>query len=134
SVWQKRTDKIYEGFTSKAAEGRHMGVEQLRKVASGRVWTGAQAKENGLVDVLGGFDDAVNIAAKKAGIEGDYKLKYYPKQKNFFAQWLQGMEESAKVNTMKKELGEGYATYEQLIKVQRLQGTQARMPFEFQWK
>jgi protease-4 len=134
SVWQKRTDKVYEGFTSKAADGRHMDVEQLRKVASGRVWTGAQAKEKGLVDVLGGFDDAVKIAAKKAGIEGDYKLKYYPKQKNIFAQWLQGMEENARVNSLKQELGEGYATYEQLQRAQRLQGTQARLPFDFQWK
>jgi protease-4 len=134
SVWQKRTDKIYEGFTSKAAQGRHMDVEKLRKVASGRVWTGAQAKEKGLVDVIGGFDDAVMIAAKKAGIENDYKLKYYPKQKNFFAQWLQGMEENSKVNALKEELGEGYATYEQLKKVQSLQGTQARMPFVLEMK
>ncbi len=130
SVWQKRTDKIYEGFTTKAAEGRHMNVEQLRKVASGRVWTGTQAKEKGLVDVLGGFDDAVNIAAKKAGIENDYKLKFYPKQKNFFAQWLQGMEENSKIKTLKTELGEeGYATYQQVKKIQHLRGAQARMPF-----
>jgi protease-4 len=134
SVWQKRTDKIYEGFTSKAAQGRHMDVEQLRKVALGRVWTGAQAKEKGLVDVLGGFDDAISIAAKKAGIENDYKLRFYPKQKNFFAQWLEGMEASSKMKALKEELGEGYATYEQLKKVQHLQGTQARLPFDFQWK
>lgn len=135
SVWQKRTEKIYEGFTSKAAEGRHMDVEKLRKVASGRVWTGTQAKEKGLVDVLGGFDDAVNIAAKKAGIEGDYKLKFYPKQKNFFAQWLQGMEENSKIRALREELGdEGFATYQQLKKAQLLQGTQARLPFEIQEK
>lgn len=135
SVWQKRTDKIYEGFTSKAAEGRRMDVEQLRKVASGRVWTGIQAKEKGLVDVLGGFDDAVSIAAKKAGIEDDYKLKFYPKQKNFFAQWLQGMEENSKVKALKEELGEeGFATYQQLKKVQLLQGMQARLPFEIHEK
>lgn len=135
SVWQKRTDKIYEGFTSKAAEGRHMDVAELRKVASGRVWTGAQAKEKGLVDVLGGFDDAVAIAAKKAGIEGDYKLRFYPKQKNFFAQWLSGMEENSKVKTLKEELGEeGFATYQQLKKVQMLQGTQARLPFDIREK
>ncbi|HTH56410.1 MAG TPA: signal peptide peptidase SppA [Cyclobacteriaceae bacterium] len=135
SVWQKRTDKIYEGFTSKAAEGRHMDVELLRKVASGRVWTGTQAKEKGLVDVLGGFDDAVKIAAKKAGIEDDYKLRFYPKQKNFFAQWLQGMEENSKMSTLKGELGEeGFATYQQLKKVQLLQGTQARLPFDIQEK
>ncbi|MBI3482870.1 MAG: signal peptide peptidase SppA, partial [Bacteroidetes bacterium] len=135
SVWQKRTDKIYEDFTSKAAEGRHMNVEQLRKVASGRVWTGEQAKERGLVDVIGGFDDAVSIAAKKAGVENDYKLKFYPKQRNFFAQWLQSAEENSKVKTLKAELGEeGYATYQQVKKVQHLQGAQARVPFAIEVK
>ena len=135
SIWQKRTDKIYESFTTKAAEGRHMNVEDLRKVASGRVWSGTQAKERGLVDIIGGFDDAVAIAAKKAGVENDYKLEYYPKQKNFFAQWLQDMEENSKAKTLKNELGEeGYATLQQLKKVQHLQGAQARMPFELQWK
>ncbi|GHN03142.1 signal peptide peptidase SppA [Cytophagales bacterium WSM2-2] len=134
SVWQKRTNKIYEGFTTKAAEGRHMAVEKLRSVASGRVWSGTQAKEKGLVDVVGGFDDAVAIAAKKAGIEKDYKLKFYPKQKNWLTNWLQGVEENSKMNALKNELGEGYATYEQLKRVQQLQGTQARMPFDFQWK
>ena len=129
SVWQKKTNKIYEGFTSKAAEGRKMPVEKLRSVASGRVWSGTQAKEKGLVDVLGGFDDAVKIAAQKAGIEGDYKIRFYPKQKNFLAQWLQGLEEGTKVNMLKRELGEGYETWQQIKELQHYQGTQARMPF-----
>jgi protease-4 len=134
SIWQKKTNKIYDGFTSKAAEGRKMDVEQLRKVASGRVWSGTQAKEKGLVDILGGFDDAVAIAAKKAGIGEDYKLKFYPKNKTFFAQWLQDVEENSKASVLKEELGEGYETFQQLKKVQHFQGAQARMPFEFQWK
>jgi protease-4 len=88
-----------------------------------------------LVDIIGGFDDAITVAAKKAGVESDYKLKYYPKQKNFFAQWLQDMEENSKANVLKNELGEeGYATLQQLKKVQHLQGAQARMPFELTWK
>jgi len=102
SIWQKKTDKIYEGFTTKAANGRHMDVEQLRKVASGRVWTGAQAKERGLVDVLGGFDDAVSIAAKKAGIENDYKLKFYPKQKTFLANGCKTLRRTQKQVCSKK--------------------------------
>ncbi len=135
SIWQKKTDLIYEGFTSKAAAGRHMPVDQLRKVASGRVWVGTQAKEKGLVDVIGGFDDAVRIAAQKAKIGEDYKLKFYPKQKNFLAQWLQGMEENTRTNTIKAELGEeGFQTLQQIKKVKHFQGAQARMPFEFQWK
>ncbi len=134
SVWQTKTNKIYEGFTSKAAAGRKMPVEKLRSVASGRVWSGTQAKEKGLVDVIGGFNDAVKIAAQKAGIGEDYKIKFYPKQKNFLAQWLQGMEENAKVRILKQELAEGYETLQQVKKVQHYQGVQARMPFELQWK
>ncbi|MBS1682780.1 MAG: signal peptide peptidase SppA [Bacteroidetes bacterium] len=134
SIWQKKTNKIYEGFTTKAADGRGMEVEQLRSVASGRVWTGTQAKEKGLVDVLGGFDDAVKIAAEKAGVANDYKLRFYPKQKNFLAQWLEDLEENSKTSILKNELGEGYETFRQLKKAQQLQGAQTRLPFEFQWK
>jgi len=134
SIWQKKTDKIYEGFTAKAAEGRKMPVEKLRSIASGRVWSGTQAKERGLVDVIGGFDDAVRIAAQSAGIGDDYKIKMYPKPKNFLTQWLQGLEENAKVKMMRQELGDGYQTVQEIKKIKRLQGAQARMPFEFQWK
>ncbi len=134
SIWQKKTNKIYEGFTAKAAAGRKMQVDELRKVASGRVWSGMQAKEKGLVDIIGGFDDAVRIAAQKAGLGDDYKIKFYPKQKNFFAQWLQGLEENADAKILQHELGEGYQTLQQLKRLQHYRGTQARMPFEFSYK
>jgi protease-4 len=130
SIWQKRTNQIYDGFTTKAAAGRHMPVEELRKVASGRVWSGSQAKEKGLVDVLGGFDDAVKIAARAAGISEDYKLRFYPKQKNFLEQWLGGLEENARTKMLKEELGEHYDWVQQLHKVKAFSGAQARMPFE----
>lgn len=134
SVWQKKTDHIYEGFTSKAAEGRKMSVEKLRSVASGRVWSGTQAKEKGLVDVIGGFDAAVKIAAESAGIGNDYKIKLYPKQKTFLAQWLQDLEENAKVKMLRQELGDGYETLKQAKDLQRYQGAQARMPFGMELK
>jgi len=134
AIWQKKTDKIYEGFTAKAAEGRKMPVEKLRSIASGRVWSGTQAKERGLVDVIGGFDDAVRIAAQRAGVGDDYKIKFYPKQKTFLAQWLQGLEENAKVKMLRQELGDNYRTVQELKKIKQMQGAQARLPFEFQWK
>ncbi|MFN7603757.1 MAG: S49 family peptidase, partial [Bacteroidota bacterium] len=129
-IWQKRTDAIYETFTSKAAEGRKMNVEDLRKVASGRVWTGTQGKERGLVDELGGFDDAVKIAAEKAGVADNYKVRFYPKQKTFFEQWLSDLEENAKTKVLQDELGENYKMVEQVKKLKTYQGAQARMPFE----
>lgn len=129
-IWQKRTDAIYETFTNKAAEGRKMNVEELKKVASGRVWTGKQGKERGLVDELGGFDDAVKIAAEKAGIADNYKVRFYPKQKTFFEQWLSDLEENAKTKALQDELGENYKMVEQVKKLKTYQGAQARMPFE----
>jgi protease IV len=130
SIWQKKTDDIYASFTTKAAEGRGMSVEALRKVASGRVWTGTQAKERGLVDVLGTYEDALAIAAQKAGITGDFKTRFYPVQKSFIQEWLMGMEENAETKALKASLGDHYGTYMQLKKLQTLQGSQTRMPYE----
>ncbi|MBN8649997.1 MAG: signal peptide peptidase SppA [Cytophagales bacterium] len=130
NIWQKKTEEIYEGFTSKAAEGRAMPVAELRKIASGRVWTGAQAKERGLVDILGNFEEAVTIAAKAADLGEDYKLRYYPVQKTFLEEWLGGLEENAETRMLKKELGTNYDTYQYLKKLKNYQGSQARMPYE----
>lgn len=130
AVWQRKTEEGYEVFTSKAAEGRNMDVEELKKVASGRVWTGTQAKERGLVDVLGGFDDAITLAAEAAGVSDDYKVKYYPQKQPFFQELMLQLEENSKVNALQKELGMFYPYYLQLQRVQHYNGTQARLPFE----
>lgn len=132
SIWQKRTEDIYESFTTKAADGRGMTADELRRVASGRVWTGVQAKERGLVDVLGNFNDAIDIATAKAGVSSDYKLKYYPVQKSFIQEWLMEMEENTASRQLKNELGEHFKTYEQLKKLKEYQGSQARLPYDLQ--
>ncbi len=130
AVWQKKTEEIYNSFTAKAAEGRNMSVEDLRKVASGRVWTGAQAKERGLVDVLGNFEDAVQIAAKKAGVGQDYRIRYYPKQKTFIQEWLTEAEDYTNTQILKGELGDQYPVYLRLKNLKNYQGSQMRLPFE----
>jgi protease-4 len=131
-ILQNQVNHIYETFTSKAAEGRHMKVEDLKKIASGRVWTGEQAKENGLVDVLGGMDEAINLAAKSANVTGDYDLRYYPKPKNVFEKFL-NMTAEDRANAKVREAlgGENALLFQQWIMIQKLQGSQARMPFEF---
>lgn len=130
--WQKNLDDHYETFTSKAAKGRGISIEEIKKVASGRVWSGTQAKERKLVDVLGGFNDAVKIAAEKAGISDDYKIRYYPRQKPFFEQLVTQLEDRAKADALKTELGQHYLWYNHLKKIKTYQGAQARMPFELQ--
>ncbi len=134
AIWQKQTDKVYDTFIKKAADGRSMDEAALRKIASGRVWTGLQAGENGLADVMGGFDDAVEIAADNAGIGSDYKLRYYPQPKPLLERLTGSMEDEVRSAIIKREWGEHYSWYTQWQKLKNHQGTQARMSVEFEVK
>ena len=107
-----------------------MDVEELKKFASGRVWSGAQAKERGLVDALGGINDAIRIAAASAGVEDDYKVRYYPRKVPFFQELMTTLEENSEAKSMKSTLGELYPYYLHIKKLETYQGMQARMPFE----
>ena len=131
AIWQNRTEEVYETFTSKAAEGRKMAVDNVKKVASGRVWTGVQAKERGLVDILGSFEDAVEVAAAAADVKDDYRVKFYPQYTpSFFEQLVDQFDEDAQVKVLKEQLGENYYLYQQWKSVKSYEGIQARMPFE----
>ncbi|QSE96972.1 signal peptide peptidase SppA [Fulvivirga lutea] len=132
SIFQKSLEQNYDTFVSKAAEGRGMSVEDIKKVASGRVWTGVQAKENGLIDLLGTYDDAIQIAAEKAGITDDYKLKYYPESKPFFEKLIQDLEGQAKTSMVKSEVGELYPYIKSIEKIKHFEGAQARFPIEME--
>ncbi len=131
NYWQTNLNEHYELFTGKAADGRNVSKDEIKKVASGRVWTGSQATERKLVDVLGGFDDAVKIAAEKAGVSSDYKVRFYPTQKPFLEEFMSRLQENSKIDAIKSELGEHYIWFQQLQKIKSFQGAQARMPFEF---
>ena len=76
SVVQSMVDRIYVDFTTKAAAARKVPVEKIDEYGQGRVWTGLQAKERGLVDTIGGMGDALKSAAKRAKLEGDYRISY----------------------------------------------------------
>ncbi|HEX6865620.1 MAG TPA: signal peptide peptidase SppA [Caulobacteraceae bacterium] len=73
SAWM---DRIYEGFVARVAEGRNLPPERVREIARGRVWTGAQAKQLGLVDHIGGYYDAIERAKALAGLKGEVRLKH----------------------------------------------------------
>lgn len=126
---QSMVDDFYQAFIEKAAEGRDMSPEEMHEIAQGRVWTGEQALENGLVDVLGGYEDALALAAEKAGIE-DYQVRYYPKQKTFIEQLFEGFGSDVETMVMKKKFGEYYYYLEQVNALKRRTGVQARMPFD----
>ena len=83
---QEHLDAIYEQFVTKAAEGRGTTRDVLHEVAQGRVWTGRQALEHGLIDQVGGLARAIALAKEKAGIDpGDeVELVIYPRPRGFF--------------------------------------------------
>jgi len=133
-IIQNEVNKIYETFTSKAAAGRKMSIEELKKIAGGRVWSGLEAKGNGLVDELGGIEKAIELAAAQAKIGKDYRIRLLPVEKNFFEQIMEQLGGEAKTRFMKTELGEYYPLVNQLKKLKQMEGIQARMPFEFNIK
>ena len=90
---EKMMKTVYEDFVSKAATGRNKSFDEIDEIAQGRVWTGKQAKELGLVDEIGGLDTALSIAKKQAGFAEDDKVNLIvlPKQRPFFEQLLEQM-------------------------------------------
>jgi protease-4 len=128
-IIQNEVNSIYATFVRKAAEGRHTTVEHIEENASGRVWAGKDAKANKLIDVFGGMNDAIVLAAKAANLTDSYKVAYYPEQRNQvwieFFNSLSGDEEEAKMKTF----GAYYEHFKTLQSLPKYQGVQARIPY-----
>lgn len=130
NVMQKYIEKGYETFLSRVAQGRHMSRDEVHEIAQGRVWTGKDALKVGLVDVLGGMEDALQIAARKAGLD-NYRIVEYPTEKDFFQEFLNSFSTSIKTNILKNELGSYYETFRQLQNTLITpEGLTARIPYE----
>ena len=131
ALFQKSAEDTYQTFLKKAAHGRELTVQEVDQVAGGRIWSGLQAKENGLIDELGGLEDAIVMAASAAGLaEGDYKLRYYPRQKTFMEQLLAELTGDYEESKIKSTLGDLYPLIRPLRKLQHYQGLQMRLPFD----
>src|SRR5690606_35722275 len=130
TVIQNQVEDGYDTFITRVAEGRGMSNEAVLEIASGRVWSGVQAKQNGLVDVLGGLDDAIQIAATKAGVEEDYRVLYYPEQKTMLERILSEFSKDIQSHYMRFKLGNAYYIYDQIEKVKKHEGIMVRLPYD----
>ncbi|MFD2033353.1 signal peptide peptidase SppA [Belliella marina] len=130
SIYQSTVEDGYDTFISRVSEGRNMSKEEVLAVASGRVWSGIQAKENGLVDVLGNLEDAIEIAAKKVGVEDDYRIVYFPQEKPFIEKLLADLTNDVQTRYMQYKLGEFYPAYAQIERIKKYQGLMLRMPYD----
>ena len=88
---QSFVDQIYDQFLAIAAKSRNMSVDSVRAVAGGRVWSGAQAIEIGLVDRIGGVEDAIALVREKAKPGDEVEIRHLPRPKDFAQSFLEGM-------------------------------------------
>lgn len=134
AVLQRMIDWIYGEFIAKVAEGRNLTPARVEEVAQGRVWSGSDAKEIGLVDELGGLDAAIAYAAEKAGLGANYRLVEIPRHKELIEliqEYIEGVAPRyASSNTL---VGKIAARIEAELKLLRAfndpQGIYARLPY-----
>ncbi len=119
---------IYEDFLKKVSDGRGLTTEQVDEVARGRVWTGLDALEIGLVDEIGGLDDAIAYAAEVTNLEG-YRLYELPEVKDPFEEFLTNFQMNMSMNFMKQNFGASYKYLEVINQVESMRGVQARIPY-----
>jgi protease-4 len=127
NLFQGMIDNTYTQFVAKVAQTREMDEKNVDEIGQGRVWTGLQAMENGLVDCLGGLDHAISIAAELAELT-NYRISELPEQKDPLTQVLEMFK-----NSSISAKGTLFQTYKQLEKqVEQWQQTKvlARMPFD----
>ncbi|MGE5399356.1 MAG: signal peptide peptidase SppA [Ignavibacteriales bacterium] len=129
AIIQKEIDRVYETFVKKVADGRKKTFAQVDDIAQGRVWTGVQAKERGLVDIIGGLDDAVKVAASRAKI-GQFSIVEYPRKRGFLKSILEDISSETEESIMKLKLGDNFRYYKSLQQATDLQGVQARLPYD----
>jgi len=129
SLIQSQIEKIYETFITHVAEGRQLSKEFVDSIGQGRIWSGTDALALGLVDAIGGANDAIVIAARMAKLE-KYRIVQLPEQKEFLEKILEDLNAEVGTYFAKQELGDQYKYYEQLKNVVRNNGIQARIPFE----
>ena len=121
--------EIYNDFTQLVATTRNLDVAYVDSIARGRVWTGVDGLELGLVDQMGGLEDAIAFAAEKAELGDDYRLSEYPEQKKFVDQLIEELTGNMQARIIGNELGELKTYYDQIQSMQSMKGVQARLPF-----
>ena len=139
---QESVEDVYEVFKQRVSDGRGISTDSVHAVAQGRVWLGKKALEIGLVDELGGLEEAIAYVAKSANLEeGDYRTVSYPKTKSFqerlmasFGQDSNDEEKAAVMNQLQQAMTPAdfkeYMSYMKAVKeIQQMEGVQMRLPY-----
>ncbi len=128
-MMQTTIEKGYDTFISHVADGRGMTKEEVDEIGQGRVWSGENALEIGLIDAFGGIDDAIKLAAEMEGLE-NYRTVSLPRLPEPFEELFKMTSNNVRTWFIKNELGEKYRYYEYFKKVSQMNGIYARMPYD----
>ena len=134
AILQQYIERGYKLFLTRCSQGRNIPMESLEKIAEGRVWTGKQALEIGLVDAIGGLDDALKEAANLAQLS-DYSVHEYPKLASPFEAFFKTQKEDISTRLLKDHLGTDFYLLKTIKDIKNLKEQdfiQARMPYDLQ--
>jgi protease IV len=129
---QNGVDSFYQSFLTRVADGRKKDVPYIDNIAQGRIWSGDQALQLGLVDRIGGMQDALDCAARLAKLKS-YRVAEYPEPENIFDLLLNNYKQSAKEKAIREDLGDqGAYWYSMMQNYRSVSGIpQTRLPFQF---
>jgi len=127
-LMQSSVEKIYSDFVSRVASGRKMSSESVDSIGQGRVWSGTSAVKIGLVDEMGGLNDAISCAAKLAGID-TYSVRELPVIEDPYMKILSQLTGEVRMSILRNELGESVKYYNMIQEVKDMTGIQARLPY-----
>lgn len=125
---EKFVEKTYTEFVNRVAEGRDMSFEEVDAIAGGRIWSGADALDIGLIDMLGGLEKSIEVAAEMAGLE-NYRISSRPELDDPFTALMKQLTGEVKAKIIQKELGESYLIYKKIEEIKDTEGMQSLMPY-----
>lgn len=132
AIVQKMVDDTYEAFVGVVADGRGKTAEEVDAIGGGRVWAGQAALDVGLIDMFGGLEKSIEVAAEMAGLE-NYRVQSLPVLEDPFTAIMKQITGGASMRAdriLREELGDQFIHYKAIQEIRKMHGLQAIMPFE----
>lgn len=127
----KQVESTYATFVEHVADGRNLSVEQVDAIGGGRVWSGVNARANGLIDGYGGIVDAIRLAADRAGVSDNYRVWQVVDSPDNISAIMRTLLSSENAG-MQTELGKAWKHYEAVTGILQTEGVQARMLYDME--
>lgn len=128
---QNTVDDTYSNFVSLVANHRDKSYDEIDAIAGGRVWSGKDALELGLIDMFGGLEKSLEVAASMAGLD-TYRVENLPRLEDPFTALMRELTGGAKMRSIRNELGEHYFHYKNLQAIKEMNGLQSVVPFDIE--